>query len=115
METYYKVTYKDGEGKELTQTRDNVERGYYLYKSLMKESGYNIKLEEISANGIALLRAEGEYKPIEVETREVEEKTEEKTEQSTDWFEMVFGVSRKEYNESLAKWNRLTGENNPYL
>ena len=61
METYYKVTYKVNDN-EVEQTRDTVERAYYLYKSLMKESGYNIKLEEISANGIALLRAEGEYK-----------------------------------------------------
>ena len=61
METYYQVTYKTEKGIEVKQKRDTVERGYYLYKSLIKEFG-NIKLEEISANGIALLRAEGEYK-----------------------------------------------------
>lgn len=119
METYYQVTYKTEKGLEVTQRRDTVERGYYLYKNLVSdfiEDGiynYNIKLEEVSNNGIALLRAEGEYKSketeptsIEVTTKKVEEKPKPKT-----LFEMMFGISKDEYNECLTSWNRLTGDN----
>jgi hypothetical protein len=26
-------------------------------------------------------------------------------------FEMMFGISKEEYNECLVSWNRLTGDN----
>ena len=64
METYYQVTYKTELGVEVKQRRDTVERGHYLYKSLIKdfvEDGiydYNIKLEESSDKREAMFHAE---------------------------------------------------------
>lgn len=103
MSTYYKVTCR-AENVEISYTRDTIERAYYLYKQCKEDGETDIKLEEISDNGIALLRAEGIYKPIPTEKEQPKE-------QPTDWFEMVWGISREEYNESIDKWNRLTGEN----
>lgn len=123
METYYQVTYKTEKGIEVKQRRDTVERGYYLYKSLIKdfaEDGINdcsIKLEEISANGIALLRAKGEYKPKEIKVDDVKttKKETEKGWQPKNWVEMLCGMPIEEYNECIDNWNRLTGENIEHL
>jgi len=56
METYYEVTYTDKQGNNKSYTRDTVERGYYLYKSLVSDGMENVVLREVSANGIAQLR-----------------------------------------------------------
>ena len=69
MSTYYKVTCR-AENVEISYTRDTIERAYYLYKQCKEDGETNIKLEEISDNGIALLRAEGIYKPIPIEKGE---------------------------------------------
>ena len=111
METYYKVTYTTEKGLEVTYTRDTVERAYYLYKSLKSDGEQDIKLEEISNFGVALLRGEGCYRVVEPE-KEKETAAETPTQrQPQTLFEMMFGVTKEEYNECLAKWNRLTGEN----
>lgn len=102
METYYKVTYKTKTGLEVSHNRDTVERGYYLYKSLMEGGEENIKLEEISNNGTAVLRGVGCYGVKEENI---------KLEEPKSWFEMIFGISQEEYNECLISYNRLTGEN----
>ena len=102
METYYKVTYKTKTGLEVSHNRDTVERGYYLYKSLMKDGEENIKLEEISNNGTVVLRGVGCYGVKEEQI---------KLEEPKSWFEMIFGISKEEYNECLISYNRLTGEN----
>ena len=123
METYYQVTYKTKMGVIVKQRRDTVERGHYLYKSLVEdfvEDGiydYSIKLEEISANGVALLRAEGEYKPKEVKVDGVKtaKKETEKGWQPKNWLEMLCGMPIEEYNECIDNWNRLTGENIEHL
>ena len=110
MSTYYKVTCR-AENVEISYTRDTIERAYYLYKQCKEDGETDIKLEEISDNGIALLRAEGIYKPIPTEKEEPKTEKEQPKEQPTDWFEMVWGVSREEYNGCIDNWNRLTGEN----
>lgn len=123
METYYQVTYKTEKGIEVKQRRDTVERGYYLYKSLIIdfiEDGINdcsIKLEEISANGIALLRAKGEYKPKEVKVDDAKttKKETEKGWQPKNWLEMLCGMPIEEYNKCIDNWNRMTGENIEHL
>lgn len=63
METYYEVTYTDKEGNRKRYTRDTVERGHYLYKSLVSDGMENVVLREVSANGIAQLRP---YTPSKV-------------------------------------------------
>jgi hypothetical protein len=123
METYYQVTYKTEKGIEVKQRRDTVERGHYLYKSLVEdfaEDGIydcSIKLEEISDNGIALLRAKGEYKPKEIKVDEVKnaKKETEKDWQPKNWVEMLCGMPIEEYNECIDRWNLLTGEKNEHL
>lgn len=123
METYYQVTYKTEMGVVVKRRRDTVERGYCLYKSLLEdfaEDGIcdcSIKLEEISANGIALLRAKGEYKPKEIKVKEVKntKKETEKGWQPKNWLEMLCGMPIEEYNECIDKWNLLTREKNEHL
>ena len=123
METYYQVTYKTKMGVVVKQRRDTVEPGHYLYKSLVEdfiEDGiydYSIKLEEISDNSIALLRAKGEYKPKETKVDEVKntKKETEKSWQPKNWVEMLCGMPIEEYNECIDRWNSLTGEKNEHL
>lgn len=121
METYYKVTHILESGLEVVQTRDTVERAYFLYKMMKEDGDTNIKLEEVSNNGIALLRYDFEYKANhpEVDIKETKQKevkeTLEEAEKPKTLFEMMFGISKEEYNECLVNWNRLTGENNELL
>lgn len=117
METYYQVTYKTEMGVVVKQKRDTVLRGHYLYKSLVEDNICNIKLEEISANGIALLRANGEYKPKEIKADEVKntKKETEKNFQPKNWLEMLCGMPIEEYNECIDRYNLLTGEKNEHL
>jgi len=113
METYYQVTYITEKGLEVTYKRDTVERAYYLYKSLKNDEEYNIKLEEVSNNGIALLRGEGCYKVVEAEKVTMTEKptTKPTPKRHQTMFEMMFGITKEEYNECLTSWNRLTRDN----
>lgn len=121
METYYKVTHILESGLEVVQTRDTVERAYFLYKMMKEDGDTNIKLEEVSNNGIALLRYDFEYRANhpEVDIKETKQEevkeTLEETEKPKTLFEMMFGISKEEYNECLVNWNRLTGENNELL
>ena len=119
METYYQVTYKTEMGVIVKQRRDTVERGFYLYKSLVADfdGDCSIKLEEISVNGIALLRGSGEYKPKENKADEVKkpQKETEKGWQPKNWLEMLCGMPIEEYNECIDKWNLLSGEKNEHL
>ena len=123
METYYQVTYKTKMGVVVKQRRDTVEQGHYLYKSLVEdfiEDGIydcSIKLEEISDNSIALLRAKGEYKPKETKVDEVKntKKETEKGWQPKNWVEMLCGMPIEEYNECIDRWSSLTGEKNEHL
>lgn len=123
METYYQVTYKTKMGVVVKQRRDTVERGHYLYKSLVEdfiEDGIydcSIKLEEISDNSIALLRAKGEYKPKETMADEVKntKKETEKGWKPKNWVEMLCGMPIEEYNECIDRWNSLIGEKNEHL
>ena len=116
METFYQVTYKTEKGLEVKQRRDTVERGHYLYKSLIEdftEDGicdYSIKLEEISNNGVALLRAKGEYERKGIKANEVKESWEPKN-----WLEMLCGMPIEEYNECIDRWNSLTGDKIEHL
>ena len=105
METYYEVTYTDKQGNGKRYTRDTVERGYYLYKSLVSDGMENVVLREVSGNGIAQLRP---YTPSKVkeEPKKEEPKSESK---SKAWFEMVWGISEEEYNECLDNFARLHG------
>ena len=116
METYYQVTYTTKMGVVAKQKRDTAERGYYLYKFLAEDFD-NIKLEEISDNGIALLRAKGEYKSKEIKADEVKntKKETEKGWQPKNWLEMLCGMPIEEYNECIDRWNLLTGEKNEHL
>ncbi len=117
METYYKVTHTLESGLEVVQTRDTVERAYFLYKMMKEDGDTNIKLEEVSNNGIALLRYDFEYRAHHPEVDKKETKQEEvketleEAEKPKTLFEMMFGISKEEYNECLVNWNRLTGEN----
>ena len=125
-ETFYQVTYKTKEGLEVTHKRDTVERAYFLYKSLIDDfinNGdiyFSIKLEEISHNNSpVLLRAKGDYKPIEVpceEENKIESEEEIKNnKENVSWFERVWGISKSEYNECISNWNRLTGDDIEFL
>lgn len=100
METYYEVTYTDKQGNDKRYTRDTVERGHYLYKSLVSDGMENVVLREVSANGIAQLRP---YTPSKVKE---EPKSESK---SKAWSEAVWGISEEEYDECLDKFARLHG------
>ena len=112
MKAYYKVTYKKDKDLEVTYTRDTVERGYYLYKSLIEDDNIdNIKLEEVSDSGTILLRGKGCYEVIEIKKEEPKIASKPISKQPQTWFEMAFGITKEEYNECLANWNRLTGEN----
>lgn len=112
METYYKVTYKRDKESEVTYTRDTVERGYYLYKSLIENDHIgNIKLEEVSNSGVILLRGNGCYEVIEIKKEEPKITNKPISKQPQTLFEMMFGITKEEYNECLANWNHLTGEN----
>ena len=102
-ETYYQIVFKTEKGLEVVYKRDTVERGYQLYRSLKEDGESNIKLEEVSNNGIALLRGAGCYEEKHKQPKDIK--------QSKDMFEMMFGISRKEYNDCLLRWNRLTGDN----
>ena len=109
MGAYYQVTYKTELGVVVKQRRDTIERGHYLYKSLLEdfiEDGIvdcSIKLEEISDNGISLIRANGEYKPKEV-------KADKKSWQPKNWLEMLCGMPIEEYNKCIDRYNSLSGE-----
>jgi hypothetical protein len=125
METYYQVTYKTQEGIEVARKRDTAERGYYLYQSLVKdfvEDGIydcSIKLEEISVNGVALLRAKGDYKRKETSNNGGYEcKTDAHTEnvwKPKNVIEALCGMPIEEYNECLDRWNLLTGDKVEHL
>ena len=123
METFYQVTYKTEKGLEVKQRRDTVERGHYLYKSLVEdfiEDGIDdcsIKLEEISNNGVALLRAKGEYEPKGIKANEVKniKKETEKSCKPKIWLEMLCGMPIEEYNECIDRWNSLTGDKVEHL
>lgn len=109
METYYRVSYKKKDGTPVTYTRDTVERGYYLYKSLLEdkdEEGItDLKLEEVSNSAIAHLRPINPY--LKEEKVELPSKKEEKT---TDWFSaLTGGMSREEYNECLERFAAFHG------
>lgn len=113
METYYQVTYTTEKGLSVSYKRDTVQRGWFLYKDLIEDDIKDIKLEEVSDSGITLLRGNGIYKPIEI--KEESKQEEPKQEKPRDWFEMVWGISREEYNNCIRRWNGLTGENNELL
>jgi hypothetical protein len=124
MERYYQVTYKTIKGLEVKQRRDTVERAHYLYNSMINDyiedgiSDYSIKLEEISNNGIALLRAKGEYECKPEVKPEI--KPEIKPEVKSNWrpksiIEELCGMPIEEYNECLDRWNSLTGDNIEHL
>jgi len=105
METYYEVTYTDKQGNKKRYTRDTVERGYYLYKDLVKDGMENVVLREISAYGIAQLRP---YTPSGV--KEEEKKEEPKVENKPkSLFELMWGISEEEYNECVSDFARLHG------
>lgn len=106
METYYEVTYTDKQGNKKSYTRDTVERGHYLYKSLVSDGMENVVLREVSDYGIAQLRP---YTPSKVK-EEVKKKEEPKVENKPKtWFEAVWGISEEEYDECLDKFARLHG------
>lgn len=104
METYYEVTYTDKQGNNKRWTRDTVERGYYLYKSLVSDGMENVVLREVSANGIAQLRP---YTPSKVEEPKKEEPKVENKPKSL--FELMWGISEEEYNECIENFARLHG------
>ena len=105
METYYEVTYTDKQGNNKRYTRDTVERGHYLYKSLVSDGMENVVLREVSASGIAQLRP---YTPSKVteEPKKEEPKVENKPKSL---FELIWGISEEEYNECVGNFARLHG------
>ena len=105
METYYEVTFTDKDGNEKRYTRDTVERGYYLYNSLVSEGMENVVLRELSGSGIAQLRP---YTPSKVKEEPKKEQKEEPNKPKS-WFEMVWGISEEEYGECIDRFARLHG------
>lgn len=105
METYYEVTYKDGKGVQHRETRDTVERGFYLYKEYVKDGMTDVVLREVSPNGTAQLR------PMRTETpKEEEPKVAAHEERKvTNWFEELCGMPVSEYRECLEKFASLHG------
>jgi len=103
METYYEVTYTDKEGNKKSYTRDTVERGYYLYKSLVKDGMENVVLREVSKYGIAQLRPRTPS-GIKEEEKKEEPKVESKPKSL---FELMWGISEEEYNECIKNFARL--------
>jgi len=108
MNPIYRVSYLDN-GKLVQFDRDTVMRGFFLYSSLSKERKSNLKLLEISNSGIVQLRPiELTKSNIENETRKITIKDNPKKPSSL--FELMFGITKEEYNECLRNWSRLTGE-----
>ena len=105
METYYEVTFTDKDGNEKRYTRDTVERGYYLYNSIVSEGMENVVLRELSGSGIAQLRP---YTPSKVKEEPKKEQKEEPNKPKS-WFEMVWGISEEEYGECIDRFARLHG------
>jgi hypothetical protein len=105
METYYEVTYTDKQGNNKRYTRDTVERGHYLYKSLVSDGMENVVLREVSANGIAQLRP---YTPSKVKEQSKKEEPKSEGKPKT-WFEAVWGIPEEEYNECVGNFARLHG------
>ena len=113
IETYYQVTHKTSDGVQ-THKRDTVERAYFIYKNIIGgDPSANVKLEEISPNGTVVLRGKGEYTIKDEPKPDVKEVgvTPKVTERPQSMFEAMFGITKEEYNECLANWNRLTGQN----
>ena len=105
METYYEVTFTDKEGNGRRYTRDTVERGFYLYKSLVSDGMENVVLREVSASGIAQLRP---CTPSKVKEEPKKEQKEEPKKPKS-WFEMVWGISEEEYGECIDNFAKLHG------
>ena len=94
-------------GVEVSYTREDITKGYYLYKSLKKEGEIeNLSLIEVSPNDRIVLRGYG-MTPIIEEKKPKKTNTEKKV--CGDWFEQFFGISREEYNDSLKNFARLHG------
>lgn len=106
METYYEVTYTDKKGNNKRYTRDTVERGHYLYKSLVSDGMENVVLKEVSVNGIAQLRP---YTPSKVKEGEKKKKEQKAENKPKTWFELLWGISEEEYNECVGDFARLHG------
>jgi len=112
METFYQVVYKKS-GNEVKQTRQYVHQAYPIYKELNeKASQYpslgitDLRLEEVSANGIAVLRG----KVAEVKTEPMEEvKKVEVKQRPRSIIELLTGVSEEEYMECVSDFARLHG------
>lgn len=107
METYYEVTYTDKEGNNKRWTRDTVERGYYLYKDLVKDGMENVVLREISAYGIAQLRPSTPSKVKDEPNKEQEATNAQQKPKSL--FELMWGISEEEYNECIENFAKLHG------
>ena len=105
METYYEITYTDKQGNNKYCTRDTVERGYYLYKSLVSDGMENVVLREVSGNGIAQLRP---YTPSKVKEEPKKEQPKVENKPKT-WFEMVWGISEEEYDGCLDRFAKMHG------
>lgn len=104
METFYQVVYKKS-GNEVKQTRQYVHQAYPIYKELNQKASQHpslgitdLRLEEVSANGIAVLRGKvDEVKKVEVKQR------------PRSIIELLTGVSEEEYMECVGDFARLHG------
>ena len=114
METFYQVVYKKS-GNEVKQTRQYVHQAYLIYKELNEKASQHpslgitdLRLEEVSANGIAVLR--GKVDEVKTEPTEEVKKVEVKVKQRPrSIIELLTGVSEEEYMECVSDFARLHG------
>ena len=106
MKAFYEVKGIKN-GVEVSYAREDITKGYYLYKNLLKEGEIeNLSLVEVSDNDRIVLRGYG-MTPISREEKPKSAQAEKKV--SNDFFENFFGISREEYNECLERFASLHG------
>lgn len=105
MKAYYEVSGVKN-GKEFCYSREDVTKGYYLYKNYQEEEGVEkLSLAEVCGDERIVLRGYG-MTPIE-EPKKEEAKPEVKEKPKT--FEQMWGISEEEYNECIDNFARLHG------
>ena len=114
----YKVTYKDKQGILHAETRDTVERAFYLYESYRKdEHKTSVELFEVGKDMEIRLRPTDDSwyaKALEEEKKrklEGETNVEKVHNKNQTFFETMFGCTEEEYMDAVsdfAKWHGCT-------
>lgn len=114
----YKVTYKDKQGILHAETRDTVERAYYVYETYRKDGHKtSVELFEVGKDTEIRLRPTDDSWYAKALEEEKKRKWEEETNaekvhnKNQAFFEMIFGLTEEEYLDALSdftKWHGCT-------